>query len=81
MNIEIPKNQLLANLPPKVELILFLIKSELKNAKFTNDLNRQAQLVEDIDTTNDREVMEQAFNFYVDLVVKKGGWMRMQKRP
>ena len=108
MKIKIPKNHLLVNLPPKVELAIFLIKLELKNVKFTNDLNnkgidtyagfldfstlisvimgfdnnlpddfkewyfdRQTQLVENIDPENDKELLEQAFNFYVDLVVKK----------
>ena len=110
MKIKIPKNHLLVNLPPKVELAIFLINLELKNVKFTNDLNnkgidtyagfldfsglisaimgfdnnltdefkewyfdRQTQLVESIDPENDKELLEQAFNFYVDLVVKKRG--------
>ena len=41
MKIKIPKNQLLVNLPPKVELAIFLIRLELKNVKFTNDLNNK----------------------------------------
>ena len=41
MKIKIPKNQLLVNLPPKVELAIFLIKLELKNVKFTSDLNNK----------------------------------------
>ena len=108
MKIEIPKNSSLVNLPPNVELAIFLIKSELKKVKFTNDLNRQgidtsdgfldlsalisyiigidnghrvefiewyfdrqSQLVENIDVRNDKKRLELAFNFYVDLVVKK----------
>ncbi|MCG8321288.1 MAG: hypothetical protein MI921_17425 [Cytophagales bacterium] len=47
MKIKIPKNLPLINLPPKVELALFLIKTELKNVRFTNDLNEK-----DIDTYN-----------------------------
>lgn len=110
MKIEIPKNQQLVNLPPKVELIIFLIQSELKNVKFINDLNkkgfdpyagildfsilissimgfddnltdeftewyfdRQNQLIKNIEPENDKELSEQAFNFYVDLVIKKRG--------
>ena len=110
MKINIPKNLRLINLPPKIELTVFLIKLELKNVKFTNDLNskgidtyagfldfstlisaimgfnknftdefrewyfdRQTQLVENIDVTNDTKLLEQAFNFYIDLVVKKRG--------
>ncbi|MCG8321576.1 MAG: hypothetical protein MI921_18885 [Cytophagales bacterium] len=33
--------------------------------------DRQTQLVENIDPENDKELLEQAFNFYVDLMVKK----------
>ncbi|MCG8320645.1 MAG: hypothetical protein MI921_14160 [Cytophagales bacterium] len=33
--------------------------------------DRQTKLVEKIDPKNDKELLEQAFNFYVDLVVKK----------
>ena len=110
MKIKIPKNPPLVNLPPKVELTILLIQSELKNVKFTNDLNkkgfdpcagildfstliwsimgfdgnltdeftewyfdRQTQLVKNIDPENDKELLEQAFNFYVDLVIKKRG--------
>ena len=108
MKIKIPKNLRLINLPPKIELTVFLIKLELKNVKFTNDLNnkgidtyagfldfsalisaimgfnknftdefrewyfdRQTQLVERIDSGDDKKFLEQAFNFYVDLAVKK----------
>ncbi|MDN5215115.1 hypothetical protein QQ020_23745 [Fulvivirgaceae bacterium BMA12] len=108
MKIKIPKNLRLINLPPKIELTVFLIKLELKNVKFTNDLNnkgidtyagfldfsplilsimgfdknftdefrewyfdRQTQLVERIDSEDDKKFLEQAFIFYVDLVVKK----------
>ncbi|MDN5210478.1 hypothetical protein QQ020_00415 [Fulvivirgaceae bacterium BMA12] len=108
MKIKFLKNQSLVNLPPNVELIVFLIKEELKNVKFTNDLSRagvdtcigfldfsplisaiigfenspsdeftewyferQTELVENIDVRNDQELLEQAFNFYVDLLVKK----------
>ena len=110
MKIKFPKNLRLINLPPKIELTVFLIKLELKNVKFTNDLNkkgfdpctgildfsklissimgfddnfteefaewyfdRQTQLVKNIDPENDKELLEQAFNFYVDLVVRKRG--------
>ena len=31
----------------------------------------QPKLVENIDPENDKELLEQAFNFYVDLVIKK----------
>ena len=98
----------LIDLPPKIELTVFLIKLELKNVKFTNDLNnkgidtyagfldfstliltimgfdktftdefrewyfdRQTQLVESVNPEGDKELLEKAFNFYVDLVVKK----------
>lgn len=108
MKIEISEPPQLVNLPPKVELIIFLIKSELKNVKFTNDLeskgvdsyagfldfstlisaimgfeynsknefkewyfDQQTKLVENIDPENEKELLEQAFNFYVDLMVKK----------
>ena len=108
MKIEILRIQPLVKLPPDVELIIFLIKSELINVKFTNDLNnkgfdpcagildfsilissfmgfednltdeftewyfdRQTQLVEYIDLENDKELLEKAFIFYVDLVVRK----------
>ena len=108
MKIKIPKNLRLINLPPKIELTVFLIKLELKNVKFMNDLNakgidtysgfldfsalissimgldknftdefrewyfdRQTQLVEKIDSEYDKKLLEQAFNFYVDLVLKK----------
>lgn len=37
MKIEISESPQLINLPHKVELTIFLIKSELKNVKFTND--------------------------------------------
>ena len=40
MKIKFLKSQPLVNLPPNVELIVFLIKEELKNVKFTNDLSR-----------------------------------------
>ena len=111
MKIKIPKNLRLVNLSPKIEFTLFLIQSELKYVKFTNDLenkgidtytgfldfsalisaimgfdnnltnefkewyfDRQTQLVKNIDSENDKEFLEQAFNFYVDLVVKKREW-------
>lgn len=110
MKIKIPKN------PPLVQLAIFLIKLELQNVKFTNDLNnkgidtyagfldfsvlisailgfdsnvtdefkewyfdRQTKLVENIDPENDKELLEQAFNFYVDLVVKKRKLERIQQ--
>lgn len=41
MKIKIPKSLRLINLPPKIELTVFLIKLELKNVKFTNDLNNK----------------------------------------
>ena len=108
MKIKIPKNPPLVNLPPKVELTLFLIQSELKYVKFTNDLenkgidtytgfldfsalisaimgfdndlpdefkewyfDRQNQLVESISPKSDKELLKLAFDFYVDLVIKK----------
>ena len=108
MKIKFPENQLLASLPPKVELAIFLIKAELKSVKFTNDLHkegtdasagildlspltsaivgfknnltdefrewyfdRQTELVASTDVQNDKELLKQAFNFYVDLEVKK----------
>ncbi|MCG8320421.1 MAG: hypothetical protein MI921_13025 [Cytophagales bacterium] len=111
MKIKFPENQLLASLPPKVELAIFLIKEELKNVKFINDLqatgtdasiglldlsplisaiigfknnltdefrewyfDRQTELVASTDVQNDKELLEQAFNFYVDLVVKSHEW-------
>ena len=33
--------------------------------------DRQSQLVEKVDSKDDKKLLEQAFNFYVDLVVKK----------
>lgn len=91
-----------------VELALSLIKAELQNLKFINDLNRagvdasthlldfsalileimgfdhdttdqfyewysrrQRKLVENVDPDNDKSFRERAFDFYVDLVVKK----------
>ena len=91
-----------------VELALSLIKAELQNLKFINDLNRagvdasthlldfsalileimgfdhdttdqfyewyshrQRMLVENIDADDDKTFRERAFDFYVDLVVKK----------
>ena len=108
MKIKFPENQLLASLPPKVELAIFLIKEELKNVKFINDLqaagtdasiglldlsplisaivgfkgnqsdefnewyfDRQTRLASYFDFENEKELLEQAFNFYVDLEVKK----------
>ena len=108
MKIKFPENLRLINLPPKIELTLFLIQSELKYVKFTNDLenkgidtytgfldfsalisaimgfknglsdefkkwyfDRQTKLVENVDAENDKEFLEQAFNFYIDLMVKK----------
>ena len=108
MKIKIPKNLRLINLPPKIELTVFLIKLELKNVKFTNELNnrgidtyagfldfstlilaimgfdknftdefrewyfdRQTQLVESVNLEDDKELLEKAFNFYVDLLIKK----------
>lgn len=108
MKIKFPENLRLINLPPKIELTLFLIQSELKYVKFTNDLenkgidtytgfldfsalisaimgfdknftdefrewyfDRQTQLVEKIDSEDDKKFLEQTFNFYVELIVKK----------
>ncbi|MDN5214517.1 hypothetical protein QQ020_20720 [Fulvivirgaceae bacterium BMA12] len=108
MKIPVPENLGLINLPPKVELAIFLIKSELKNAKFINDLNDkeidthagyldfsglilammgfgndltdefmewyfacQTRLLENVNPENDKELLEQAFNFYLDLLAKK----------
>lgn len=92
------------------EFVISLIKEELHNLKFINDLNRagidasthlsdfstlilevigfghkasdefyewyvnrQNELVENIDPGNDKEFRERAFKFYVDLMVKKRG--------
>lgn len=41
MKIQIPKNLRLINLPPNIEITVYLIKLELKNVKFTNDLNNK----------------------------------------
>ena len=116
MKIEIPENLQLTNLPPKIELTVFLINLELKNVKFTNDLNnrgidtyagfldfsalisaimgldkyftdefrewyfdRQTQLVESVSLEDDKDMLEKAFDFYVDLVVKKRGLDEMVK--
>ena len=81
-----------------IEIALFLIKVELQNLKFINDLNKagvdasthlldfSTLILEIMDfghetsgafeewyfnRKNDKELLEQAFNFYVDLVVKK----------
>ena len=43
MRIKFPENQRLVGLPPKVELAVFLIKEELKNMKFINDLQAAAE--------------------------------------
>ena len=90
------------------ELAISLIKAELHNLKFINDLNRagvdasthlldfsvlileimgldcdtndefyewyfnrQSKLAENIDPENNKEFLERAFDFYVDLVIKK----------
>ena len=114
MKIKFPENQRLVNLPPKVELAIFLIKEELKNVKFINDLqstgtdasiglldlsplisaiiglkgsqtdefsewyfDHQTRLASYFDLENEKELLEQAFNFYVDLEVKKREWLKM----
>ena len=96
------------HLPPKVELAISLIKAELKNLKFINELlkqgidasaslwdfgelileitdftaeitdeinewyfTRQTQLVQDIEAGDDWAFSHAAFDFYVDLVVKR----------
>ena len=41
MKTEIPKNPPLVNFPSEFEVTIFLIKSELKYVKFTNDLNNK----------------------------------------
>ena len=111
MKIKFPKNPPLVTLPPKAELAILLIKAELKNLKFINDLNKkgidasaslsdfsalifsiigfdghlsddfyewylhhQIKLTENIDPLNDKELQKQAFNFYIDLVIKKREW-------
>ena len=111
MRIKFPENQRLVGLPPKVELAVFLIKEELKNMKFINDLqaagtdasvglldlstlisaivgfkgdlndefnewyfDRQTRLASYFDSGNEKELLEQAFNFYVELVIKKQEW-------
>lgn len=110
MKTEITNNPPLVNFPSEFELTMFLIKSELKYVKFTNDLSskgidtysgfldfsllissimgfdnsnytdrfkewyfdRQTNLVKNMDPENDKELLEQAFRFYVDLINKKG---------
>ena len=95
-------------LPPKVELAISLIKAELKNLKFINDMlkqgidasaslwdfgelilglagfdndisdelnewyfTRQTQLVKDIEAGDDEDFSHAAFDFYIDLMVKR----------
>ena len=41
--------------------------------------NRQNKLIENIDPKNDKELLRQAFNFYVDLEVKKRELKRIQQ--
>ena len=41
--------------------------------------DRQSQLVETIDREDDKKLLEKAFDFYVDLVVKKRELERMQR--
>ena len=41
MKIKFPKNPPLVTLPPKAELAILLIKAELKNLKFINDLSKK----------------------------------------
>ena len=41
MKIKLPKNPSLVTLPPKAELAILLIKAELKNLKFINDLTQK----------------------------------------
>ena len=111
MKIRFLKKQSLVNLPPNIELAVFLIKEELKNVKFINDLqangtdasaglldlsvitsaivgfednltdefnewyfDRQTELAANIDPENEKELLDQAFIFYIDLVVKKREW-------
>lgn len=108
MNINFPYYPPIVKLPPKVELIILLIKAELKNVKFLKNLanagidasictvdfcvlisrlmefknsnedeffewyfTRQNKLVENIDPDDGAKIMEQAINFYFELVAKK----------
>lgn len=108
MNTKLPDDPPLVRLTPKIEFVTLLIKEELKNLKFINDLDkagidasaylvdfstsilsmlkfsnnitddfwnwyltRQNQLVKNIDPKDDNQCLQQAFNFYVDLVIKK----------
>lgn len=108
MNIEFPYYPPIVKLPPKVELIILLIKEELKNVRFINNLENagidasictvdfsvlisrlmefknsnadeffewyftcQNKLVENIDPDDGEKIMEQAINFYFELVAKK----------
>lgn len=97
--------------PPKAKLVISLIKEELRNLKFINDLykngidattglldfsspileimgfdavladelsewyySHQTNLVKNIDMNNEEGFKEQAFNFYIDLLVRKREW-------
>ena len=108
MSTKLPDYPPLVRLTAKIEIVMLLIKEELKNLKFINDLDkagvdasaclvdfstsilsmlrfgnnltdefwnwyitRQNQLVKNIDPKNDNQCLQQAFNFYVDLVIKK----------
>ena len=41
--------------------------------------DRQTRLIENIDPKNDKELLKQAFNFYVDLVIKKREMERIRQ--
>ena len=107
MEIKLTGNSPLVKLPPKTDLILFLIREELKNKKFTNDLekigfdltffssdfsriicsliginnrtdefyvwydNKINNFCEEIDLHDGLNLTEQAFSFYVILMMKK----------
>lgn len=108
MKVKIPESPLSIGLPPNAKLAISLIKEELRNLKFINDLyktgvdattglldfsgsileimgfdamladelsewyySQQNKLVKNVDINNEEDFKEQAFNFYIDLLVKK----------
>lgn len=107
MEIKLTQNSPLVKLPQKIDLTLFLIREELKNKKFTNDLEKIGfdltffssdfsriiclqiglkNLTEDfyewydneinnffkeIDLSDGLKLTEEAFKFYVILMMKK----------
>jgi hypothetical protein len=107
MEIKLTGNPPLVKLPNKIDLTLFLIREELKNKKFTNDLekigfdltffssdfsriicsqiglhnlteefyewydNKINDFCKEINLSDGLKLTEEAFNFYVILMVKK----------